>query len=49
VRDWHRILKYYMTGDGCCLSCGSRVSGRFAPFGGQFGRRRIPVRLSALR
>jgi len=49
VRDWHRILNYHMTGDGCCLSCGSRVNGRFAPFDGQFGRRRIPVRLSTLR
>ena len=49
VRDWHQILKYHMTGDGRCLSCGSRVNGRFAPFEGQFGRRRVPVRLSALR
>ena len=49
VRDWHRILNYHMTGDGRCLSCGSCVNGRFAPFDGQFGRRRIPVRLSALR
>ena len=49
VRDWHRILTYHMTGDGRCLSCGSRVNGRFAPFVGQFGRRRIPVRLSAVR
>jgi pyruvate formate lyase activating enzyme len=49
VRDWHQILKYHLTGDGRCLSCGSGVNGRFAPFEGQFGRRRIPVRLSALR
>jgi pyruvate formate lyase activating enzyme len=49
VRDWHRILNYHMTGDGRCLSCGSRINGRFALFDGQFGRRRIPMRLSALR
>ena len=49
VRDWHQILRYNMTGDGRCLSCGSHVNGRFAPFSGQFGRRRIPVRLTALR
>jgi len=48
VRDWHQILKYGLTSDGCCASCGNRVNGRFAPFKGQFGRRRIPVRLSAL-
>jgi pyruvate formate lyase activating enzyme len=49
VRDWHQILKYHLTGDGRCLSCGARVNGRFEPFQGQFGRRRIPVRLSAAR
>ena len=49
VRDWHRILKYHVTGDGRCLSCACQLDGRFAPFGGQFGRRRIPVRLSELR
>jgi pyruvate formate lyase activating enzyme len=49
VRDWHRILKYHVTGDGRCLSCACRVDGRFALFDKQFGRRRIPVRLSALR
>ena len=47
VRDWHQILKYHMTGDGRCLSCGTRIQGRYEPFKGQFGRRRIPVRMSA--
>ncbi|HTO45063.1 MAG TPA: AmmeMemoRadiSam system radical SAM enzyme [Burkholderiales bacterium] len=48
VRDWHQILKYHLTADGRCLSCAKPINGRFAPFAGQFGRRRIPVRLSAL-
>jgi pyruvate formate lyase activating enzyme len=49
VRDWHQILKYHLTGDGRCLSCGIGVHGRFEPFKGQFGRRRVPVRLGASR
>jgi pyruvate formate lyase activating enzyme len=48
VRDWHQILKYHLTADGRCLSCAKPINGRFEPFAGQFGRRRIPVRLSAL-
>jgi len=49
VRDWHQILKYELTAQGRCTGCGNPVNGRFARFEGQFGRRRIPVRLSALR
>jgi pyruvate formate lyase activating enzyme len=47
ARDWHQILQYHLTGDGRCLSCGTGVHGRFEAFKGQFGRRRIPVRLGA--
>ena len=32
---------------GHCPDCGEQVAGRFEKFGGQFGRRRITVRLSA--
>jgi pyruvate formate lyase activating enzyme len=47
VRDWHQIHKYHLTGDGRCLSCGKRIDGRFEAYQGQFGRRRVPVRLGA--
>jgi pyruvate formate lyase activating enzyme len=45
VRDWHRILAYSLTADGRCEHCGTAVKGRFEEFSGQFGRRRIPVRV----
>jgi pyruvate formate lyase activating enzyme len=45
VRDWYQILKYELTDDGHCPHCGSEVAGRYQKFSGQFGRRRIPVRL----
>ena len=49
VRDWHRILRYHLTGDGRCLSCAAQIPGRFEAFKGQFGRQRIPVRVGAVR
>lgn len=47
VRDWHRILHYRLDDDGHCLACGRLLAGRFRPFAGAFGQRRIPVRISA--
>jgi pyruvate formate lyase activating enzyme len=44
VRDWHEILAYRLTPEGCCDACGTPIAGRFEAFSGQFGRRRIPVR-----
>jgi pyruvate formate lyase activating enzyme len=48
VRDWHRILRYQVSAHGTCLSCGTQIAGRFDTFTGQFGRQRIPVRLSGI-
>ena len=47
VRDWYRILGYRLTAEGRCPDCATPVAGRFGDFAGQFGRRRIPVRLDA--
>jgi pyruvate formate lyase activating enzyme len=49
VRDWHQILDYKVTASGRCLVCGTPIAGRFEEFAGQFGRRRIPVRIHAFR
>ena len=43
VRDWHRILKYRVTPEGCCPSCSTRIGGHYGKFTSQFGRQRIPV------
>jgi pyruvate formate lyase activating enzyme len=49
VRDWHRIDAYRLTDDGKCPDCGTAIPGRFERFDAkrQFGRRRIPVAISA--
>jgi len=45
-RDWHNILGYQLTADGSCANCGHAIAGRFAAAAGNFGRRRVPVRIS---
>jgi pyruvate formate lyase activating enzyme len=47
VRDWHAIESYSVTPEGTCDACGTAIAGRFESFSGQFGRRRIPVRIDA--
>jgi pyruvate formate lyase activating enzyme len=46
-RDWYEIESYHVTAEGRCQACGAAIAGRFAKYEGQFGRRRIPVRVSA--
>lgn len=46
VRDWYRILDYRLTPDGRCPGCGLAVPGRFDATAGDFGPRRIPVRIA---
>ena len=45
VRDWYRILEYRLTDDGQCPDCGAAIAGRFGHYTGDFGERRIPVRI----
>lgn len=47
VRDWYDILHYQLGDDGRCPHCGRSIAGRFAPFAGAFGARRMPLRLAA--
>jgi pyruvate formate lyase activating enzyme len=48
VRDWYRIEHYDLDADGRCPHCSTQLAGRYEAFSGQFGRRRIPVRLSTV-
>ena len=45
VRDWHEILSYELTPEGACKHCGAQLPGRFDHFDGQWGRRRVPIRV----
>ena len=46
-RDWYAILRYRLTPEGRCPDCGAGIPGRFAAEAGDFGSRRIPVRMSS--
>jgi pyruvate formate lyase activating enzyme len=45
VRDWHEILSYDLSADGCCRHCHAPLPGRFGQFAGGRARGRRPVRL----
>jgi pyruvate formate lyase activating enzyme len=44
-RDWYRLGRWHLDGQGCCASCGTPVAGVFEAERGSFGPRRIPVRM----
>lgn len=46
-RDWYQIEHYRLTPQGHCPGCGTALAGRFGEAAGQFGRRRIPIALTA--
>lgn len=45
VRDWYAIERYDLTPDGRCPGCRTAIPGRFDAEAGDFGPRRIPVRI----
>ncbi len=45
VRDWYEILEYRLGPGGECPSCGTKLAGVFEGAPGDFGRRRIPLRI----
>jgi len=47
VRDWYDIRSYRLTEDGRCARCGTRLPGVYAGPCESWGRRRLPVVLTA--
>ncbi|MCA9672461.1 MAG: AmmeMemoRadiSam system radical SAM enzyme [Myxococcales bacterium] len=45
-RDWYVLGRYNLTDDGRCRSCNKQLSGRFDGPKGEWGARRLPVRIS---
>jgi pyruvate formate lyase activating enzyme len=44
-RDWYVMTDWNLTADGRCASCGTACAGRFEGPPGEWGARRLPVRL----
>ncbi len=45
-RDWYDIRAYRLDGEGRCVACGRQIPGVFDGPAGDWGRRRLPVRLA---
>jgi len=48
-RDWYVLLGWRLTGDGHCRECGAPVAGVYDGPPGEWGARRVPVRLEGRR
>ena len=46
VRDWYELRSWQLTRAGECAACGTRCAGRFEAEPGEWGRRRLPVRMA---
>ncbi len=46
-RDWYELHDWNLDDSGHCRACGTRCAGAFAGPPGNWGRRRLPVRMSA--
>ena len=44
-RDWYVLSDWNLSDTGCCTECGTRCSGHFDPAPGNWGAKRLPVRL----
>lgn len=45
-RDWYQLTGWNLDPQGCCTQCGERCPGLFEPRPGDWGSRRVPVRMS---
>jgi len=45
-RDWYVLGEWHLNDDGCCEFCGTRCAGIFSGSPGDWGARRLPVRLA---
>jgi len=46
-RDWYELGAWHLDAHGCCAGCGTRPAGRFDPRPGNWGARRVPVRIAS--
>jgi len=45
-RDWHKLGRWGLDAQGRCRACGTALAGVFEPKPGDWGERRLPVRLA---
>ncbi len=45
-RDWYNLGEWNIDADGCCKQCGTRIAGVFEARPGNWGAKRLPVRMT---
>ena len=45
-RDWYELGKWNLDTEGCCKSCGTKAAGVFEATPGNWGAKRLPVRMT---
>ena len=45
-RDWYELGKWNLNAEACCKYCGTKVAGVFEAIPGNWGSKRLPVRMS---
>jgi len=45
-RDWYQLGEWQLDAQGCCANCGTPLAGHFAGQPGNWGARRVPVRMT---
>jgi pyruvate formate lyase activating enzyme len=45
ARDWYILQDWNLTDEGCCTNCGTRCAGVFEGPAGDWGAKRLPVRI----
>jgi pyruvate formate lyase activating enzyme len=45
-RDWYELTNWGLVGSGRCAKCNTQIPGHFTELPGQWGSKRLPVRLS---
>jgi pyruvate formate lyase activating enzyme len=46
-RDWYELGEWNIDPQGCCMHCGAKIAGVFDAAPGNWGARRMPVRLAS--
>lgn len=45
-RDWYQLLEWHLDVNANCLQCGTRLAGQFDTLPGNWGPKRVPIRIT---
>lgn len=45
-RDWYQLLEWHLDANACCQQCGTKLAGVFENLPGNWGPKRVPVKIT---